>query len=286
MPVLSQSNEWGLIISSVADGTRPASPFGTIVTPGTNSYGSYVSLISGASVTADIFEIWINIESVAVSGAAHDSLVTIGVDPAGGSSFTDLISDLLGGCAGSYASGTAGAGGVWYRFPLKIQAGTSVGAKGSRSNGTQGFGVHCVLFGKPTRPELVRAGSFVRTFGSNPSGSNGTSITPGTTSEGAYVDLGTLADTLWFWEVGIGVGNSATNTNTYHVDVAIGNASNKKTVINNLPFRTSTSEDITKGPGAGGYLTGINGDHVYARAQVGPNGVVGGVTVAAYGVGG
>ena len=45
----TQPNEWGLVISSVADGTRPAAAWGTSITPGNNTYGSYVQVLTATS---------------------------------------------------------------------------------------------------------------------------------------------------------------------------------------------------------------------------------------------
>jgi hypothetical protein len=58
-------NEFALQIPSVADGTRPNTQFGTSITPATGSHGSYASLISGASVTEEVWGILINVNNVA-----------------------------------------------------------------------------------------------------------------------------------------------------------------------------------------------------------------------------
>jgi hypothetical protein len=273
------SNEFQLRISNVADGTRPASSFGTSITPGNNSYGSYTQLLSATS--DDAYEVWVCVSGVGVSAAAHSSMVTIGVDTAGGTTYTDLIPDLVCGPAGAFA-GTAGEGGVWFRFPLFIPAGSTVAAKGSRSNGTSAFQVLVVLHCQPTHPELLRCGTFVRAFGASVSTSQGTSITAGTTSEGSYTSLGTISDSeLWYWEVGFGSDSSTIGLNRYHVDLQL----DTRQVIRNAPFFMYTTEEVEK-PLLGWYGTGVNGEDVEARVQVGPNVASASLTVAAYGVGG
>lgn len=279
-------NDFNLVISSVADGTRPAAARGTSVTPGNNTYGSYASLIAGASVTDDIFEIWININSVQVTNTAKDCLVTIGVDPAGGTSFSDKISHLLGSCAGPFNASVSGAGGVWYRFPLFIKAGSSIGAKASVNNATVGTAsIHVILFGQPSHPELLRYGTVVRTFGENTAASRGTLVTPGTTSDGSYVQLGSaLAEPLWYWEWGFGTNDNDMQAAVLDVDVAIGDASNKRRIIPNGWVSTTTAEGIVK-PAQGRFAKGAVGDLVYGRAQSSQSADVE-PSLIAYGLGG
>ncbi len=49
---------------------RPASAYGLSVTPGNNTKGSYGQLISGASLTDDVYGIYVNINSNTVSATA------------------------------------------------------------------------------------------------------------------------------------------------------------------------------------------------------------------------
>ena len=107
-------NEFALQIPSVADGTRPNTQFGTSITPATGSHGSYASLISGASVTEEVWGILINVNNVAIGAEEHQSLVTIGLDTSGGSSFTDFINHLVCGPANAYSEPGSG---VWYYSP-------------------------------------------------------------------------------------------------------------------------------------------------------------------------
>jgi hypothetical protein len=65
-----------------------ASSLGVVVTPGNNTYGSYVQMMTAAQVTSDAFAIAINVNSNAVSAAARDALLKVGFDPAGGTSYT------------------------------------------------------------------------------------------------------------------------------------------------------------------------------------------------------
>lgn len=273
-------NEWGLVISSVADGIRPTTPWGTALTPGNNTYGSYVQVLAATSAETYLMRIVIN--AFAVSAAARDALVTIGIDPAGGTSYVDFITDLMASCAHTYTSGP-----VVYEFPIRVPAGATLAAKASVNNATVGTGsVAIELWGAPSRPELVKAGSFVQTFGAVAASSRGTTVTIGTTSEGSWTQIGSaLTVPLWHWEWGMGANNTTILGNGIHVDVGIGDASNKKIVINNAYVNTTTVETITK-PASARPGLGAVGDIVYVRGQCGPSTPDAAASFIVYGVGG
>jgi len=275
-------NEWGLIIESVADGTRPTAAWGTSITPGNNVYGAYAQVLTATSDETFLFRI--TLASFFVSAASRNALVTIGIDPAGGTSYTDLISDLVASCAPNAFSALPGP--TVYEFPLRIPAGATVAAKASVNNATVGTGrVSIQLFGRPSRPELVKAGTFVTTFGSSPASSSGTAITPGTTAEGAFTQIGSaLTVPLWYWEFGLGINNATMANNNQHVDLALGDATNKKIVIPNGIVAETSSETLAKLT-LGRNGLGAVGDLVYARAQTGPNAASTGMSIIAYGVG-
>lgn len=276
-------NEFTLEISSVADGTRPAAAWGTSVTPAQNAYGSYAQLLAGASVTDECQEIEIEVNSVGVSAAARDCIVTIGFDRAGGSSYTDTILDLV--CGPAAPHNTNGQGPVMFRFPLRVPAGCSIAAKASVNSATlTAIRVACTLRGRPTHPEVIWVGEKVTTFGATTASSNGTAITPGTTSEGAATQIGVaLTEPIFYWEFGYGISSSAMTANVLHVDIGLGDASNKRWPILNGYVTSNNGESISK-PVGGRHAVGAIGDIVYARSQCGPAAVDTNNSVAVYGV--
>jgi Sulfocyanin (SoxE) domain len=265
-------------------GTRPAVPFGTSVSHGNNTYGSYVQVLSGASNTDDSFGILINVNGLASSATARDALLTIGVDPAGGSSYSTLIPDLLVSCAGPY---NLLAGGVWYYFPVYIPAGASIGAKGSTNAASTSSSVNVVLFCQPKYPHLVKAGSFVRAFGITAATSSGTAVTSGTTSEGTWTQISAAtADALWFWQVGFGVNDSTMTALAYALDLGFGDGTSEVLLIENQPINTSAAEEAHKPLWLPfGYGEVASGTALHARLQVSGT-ADSSVSVAAYGVGG
>lgn len=282
------ANQFALIIPSVALGTRPSAGPGVVVTPGNNAYGSYTEIMAGAAVTHAVYGIWINIHSGLASSQARDLLVTLGIDRAGGTSYTDWILHLSGSCSslrGGSSTGFSG-GGVSYYFEVRLPAGCSIAAKASVNNATVGtVRVMCEVYCKPSRPDLLDIGSFVDTFGATPASSSGTPVVPGTTDEGAWVELGTLTRPLKWWEFGFCINDGVfAGANTYNVDIAIGDASNKQVIIQDAYVETTIIEAIIKHE-AGVYWRAAIGDKVYGRVQVGPNAADDNVSLIVYGVG-
>jgi hypothetical protein len=278
---LTDVNEYGLIITST--GGAPGASFGVAVTPGTNAYGSYTSVLTGATVTDDVYGLWVGACSGFVSGAARDILITIGYDHAGGTSFTDWIPDLLATGACSY-SGVSVAGGLWYFFPLYLKSGSSIGAKATVNNGTVGtVNVGVKLLCKPSRPDMLKLGTFVKAFGTAVGTSSGTAVTAGAGSEGAWTQLGSaVADRLFFWQVMMGLNNATYNNNGVHLDLGLGDGSNKRVVVQDQFIGTSTNETLL-GTCPGAYAKAASGDLVFGRAQ--GTGMPTGFSMAAWGVG-
>ena len=242
--------------------TRPASANGTSVTPAVGSKGSYAAL--GSAISQDAFGILVNVNTNFASTASRNTVVDIGMDPAGGSSYSVVIPDLL--CGGSSAY-TRNGGGNWYYFPLFIKAGTTIAAR-AQGSVTSAIRVGCVTFSLPGNASMVRKGSFIEALGISAPG--GTSITPGTTSDGSWVDLGTTSNRMWWWQFGMQVGTADTswNLNAIHVDVATGDASNKEIIIQDANFCTDSGEYVGNPPLTAGVEWEVPaGAHIYIRAQ-------------------
>lgn len=278
---LSLVNEWGLVISSV-NGTRPGTSQGASVTPTQNTTGgAYATLLASGSVTEDVYAIDICVNSIGTSGAARDALATLAIDPAGGTSFTD-VADLLCGQAASVASG--GAGGVWFHFPLWLKAGTTIGMRGSVNSATlTAFQAYVRVYCKPSRPELIWCGQKIEQLGVTAGTSTGTSVTPGTVSEGAWTSIGTLTRSHRFFEFGFGCNDAALNNNGYNVDVSIGDASNKKIIALDRLVSTANTENVTK-LASPIWANASASDIAYVRMQCGPN-AVGTVSATVYAMG-
>lgn len=262
--MLTRTNEWGWVLSSWADGTRPVSTLLTSVTPVQNAFGSYAQLISGAALTDDVYELSIYTNNAAVSATARDVIVRIGLDPAGGTSYTALV-DLLIGPTFNYSGGLAPG---WWRFPIFIKAGTSIGAAASVSSvSVAALRVGCTVKGRPSRPDRIYAGSYIDAYGVTLASSSGTALTPGTTAEGAWAEIGTLSRPCSWIDYGYSIGNATIADGFLNVDVGIGDATNKKIAITNHVVQKSAVEAVIRLGFGGEWASGATGDKVYIRAQ-------------------
>lgn len=216
--------------------TRPATNFGTSVTPAVGSKGSWAAM--GSALAFASVGLLININSNAASVASRETVVDIGIDPAGGTSFTPIIQNLLAGGANTYLA----SGGVYYYFPIYIPAGARIGA---RAQGTVTTAIRCnfMSYGRPSRPELHRTGSYVETLGIT--GTAGLDNTNGgTTAEGGWNLIGTTTRRCWWWQFGLQVAASDTawNAAVVHMDLAIGDGSNKHLIAQDVPLFLTSNE--------------------------------------------
>jgi hypothetical protein len=223
---------------------RPSVTWGTQLTPTQNAYPAYVEILSDTAY--DCFGIEIFLHSAAYTGEARDIIVTIGIDHAGGTTYTDCeINHLI-----ATNCGTPLYGGVRYFFPLFIPAGSAIAAKASVSHATaRNIYVGVKLYGRPTHPELVRAGSYVDTFGAVTAASDGTTITSGTTNDGSWTEV-TAGDTTrpyWFWQVGWGANDLSLTAVMYSMDVAFGTAGAEEVVLTDvLHISSGTAEQMVQ----------------------------------------
>jgi hypothetical protein len=207
----------------------------------------------------------------------------LGIDEAGGTSYTVRIEDMLvGGSISMGATGTSG--GIWYYFPIYIPQGSTVAVR-AQSTVTTAFRVGAQFFQMPYNPAQIRKGSFVETYGAT--APNGTAITPGTTSMGAWTQIGTTTNDVWWWQYGYQIVSTDTSWGNAQIvlDIAIGDATNKVIVISSAIINTNSTECLGNPPLTSGVEFPVpSGTNVYARAQ--HSGTVDNPTVCVYGLGG
>lgn len=286
-------NRWDYVLSNT-QGVRPAAAMlGTginfSVPPG-NTYGAYATMLT---VTEDVFCVVLNFHSTRASATARDMIATLGIDPAGGTNFQDLIPHLICGNAGQYAGSAVG--GLWYRFPVFIPAGSSIGMKGSGNISTT-VTARCLmwLFGKPSAPELVRYGTYVDAFNidlSTSSADQANAPAIGTTSEGAWTSLGIESRPHFFWQCGMSVNNTVQPQGTMHIDIGLSDGTGDKyIVLENVDvgyYTTLETQGMIPAWSLGGeYCDTLDANReVFARAWFSGASFTG-MSVAAYGVGG
>lgn len=265
--------------------SRPAAAYGTAVTPGTGgAFGSWVQLLSGASVTNDVYGVMVCINSFSTSATTRNVLIDIGVDNAGGTSYVTKIPYLMGGHAAPY---NVGSGGVWYYFPLYIKAGSSIAARAVGNVATVGY-VYLTVLGQPRRPDAVRVGSKVYSFGETVSTATGTTVTPGTTADGTAVQVGSAtAIPLWWWQVGYTCVDTTMTLAAVHCDVLAGTTTgNAKILLADSPVIVTAAEQISNLPTTVGCAAAVAaGQNVYVRCQSSAT-ADSAVSMMAYGLGG
>lgn len=267
---------------------RPAANYGASVVPGNNTKGSYTQLISGASLTDDAYGIWININSGNLATASRDIILDIGYDPAGGTSYTVLIADLLCSQASALLQSDRPSGGISYYFPLFIKSGTSIAAAASVNNATVGT-VRCWarFYCKPKHPEEIKVGSFVESIGANAGSSTGVAVTPGTTSEGSWTSLGTTVKPCWHFQLGMGIGNGALTNWVIFGDLSAGAAGGELLLEDDTPIIGSGNQDSITKAAASSSLGGevVGGATIWGRLQSSAAADTG-ISMMAYCVGG
>jgi hypothetical protein len=263
---------------------------------GVNSPGNASANVKGANTTMlaalaqDCYAMAIGFSGGNTAATIRRNLVDILIDPAGGTSWSVLIANLY--CA--YAS--LGCGGYWYYFPIYLKSGTSIGSANQSVTGTtSALRVLIRCYGKPTRPELLRVGTKVQTYGAVTGTTTGTAITPGTNALGAYTaTLGTSTYDQWWWQCGLGyddttIGGGVSLSEATLMDIAhsTDGGTTKVPVADGIMANFSTSEQ--GGKAAFGidvpYYPVPSGSTIYMRAasSIAPNTTP---TCVAYGLGG
>lgn len=267
-------------------GANPSATIGTSVTPGTsNAKGSWTQVASSGSIAQDIYAFYMQIFAGSTASSQKDQLFDVGVDPAGGTSYTAIISNLDVGESPSLSQ----AGAREFAFPFFIKAGSSVAVRVAGSNATAGtVRVAMKFYGNPSRPETFPVGQYSETLGTI-SGSAGPSITPGNATDGSWLDLGATTRDLWWWQLGYGISNSTITAEYTYFELAWGDASNKHTIFKIMHGGT-TSESCgaaaqTNLLSWASYQPVPAGTHIYVRARTN-NSPDTGYHVNAVGIGG
>jgi len=221
-------------------GANPATTPGTSVTPGaSNAEGTFTQIASSGNIAQDCYWLYLAMSGGNTSANQKDHLLDIGVDPAGGTSYTAVISNIVCGASASAGSGVNGP--VSFLFPFFIKSGSSVAVRIQGNNATAGtVRVSAKFWGQPASPENVPVGQYAETIGTI-TNSQGVSFTPGNAADGTWASLGTTTNALWWWQLGVQLSNATSSGNPCYVDLAYGDATNKFQ-ITRLFIYTGTTE--------------------------------------------
>lgn len=225
----------------------PVTNFGATIVPGVNDVkGNWTGLMGGI-VAEDTYGILLQIHSSNSANNARPILVDIGLDVAGGSSYQVLIPNLNASMAANPTEGNMQQGGFHYFFPLFVKKGSGLAARAQVGNATANtLKVFCRLYQKPTHPELCRVGSWVSAVGIDTTNSRGTAVTPGANAaEGSWASLGTIPRTGWWLQASHSIDDSSLVGVYAFLDIAIGDSTNKRTLILNQSFFSDSNESMS-----------------------------------------
>lgn len=221
---------------------NPSGSLGTAITPGvSNAEGAWTQVASGASVASDVYLVSVHVHGGGQSGVDKSYLFDLGVDPAGGTAYTEVISNVP--CGHGATMGTPAAGvGHRFIFPLFIKSGSSVAVRVQGLNSTASGTLRVVvsLRGAPARPEMFPAGAYSETLGAVTASTSGTAFTPGNAADGTWVSLGTTTRPLWFWQLGYQLANTVTAAEFCYIELAHGDATNKHIMLRLMHANLST----------------------------------------------
>jgi len=206
------------------------------VTPGASgAEGSWTQIAASGDISQECFGVALALASGFTSGQVKNHVVDIGVDPAGGTSYTAVVTDFV---AGSSASGSDKT--LW--APIRIPSGSSVAVRIAGSNATAGtVNVRAEFYGSPDVPALARAASFSETLGV--SGTAGTAFTPGNGSFGSWTSLGTTSRNLWAVQLGEQAADSTKGAEITICQLAVGDVTNKLLISEYVVEHTSLEEE-------------------------------------------
>ena len=281
-----------LVAASVdagADTITFATPHGLETADGAGQWTtSAADLPAGLSLATDYWVIKVSdtVIKVATSEANARAGTAVDITDAGTGThtFTCLkIADIDVSCASS----TIGNRGQTWACPLWIPRLTKIMGSVSVGNATVGTAVVTLYLAcKPTKEYALRACTFVRTFGAVPASSTGTSVTPGSATKGSYASLGTTAEDLRWWTVGVGQDSTTMANVNYYTDLALdvgGGA--ERIAVHNRDIRSASQEILTSRV-QGRWRASTSGETVHARIQQSGGAAQTGVHCIAYGAGG
>jgi len=209
-----------------------------------NTKGADTALLVG--IAHDCYGIALNFTAGNTDNTIRRQMTDLLIDPAAGvgnagSSWSVAINNLYS----NSPSITTGQFGYCYYFPLFLKAGTAIGARIQDVVGGATTRCSIRVYGKPSRPESVMYGTKVETIGATTATTTGVAVTPGTAAVGSYsASLGTLTNSAWWWQLGIGSADTSITANRYFFDIAH-DATTKYLCAQGIGYGSSTTTEMT-----------------------------------------
>lgn len=196
-------------------GTPGTAGPGTNFTAGaSNADGTAVELI--ADLTHDVHFVVIEFGGLSTNTANGSSLADLLIDRAGGTSWSDFISDMIAGFTPVFTSSSSSSK---YFFPVWIPAGSSLAVQARTAHTADFVNSRCAIwcYGEPRRPDTWWCGQKVESLGITAASSSGTNVTPGASgAAGTFTTIGTSTGRYEALQFGLNGSDAAELAAGYH----------------------------------------------------------------------
>lgn len=223
-------------------GADPSLTPGTSVVPGaSNVEGGWTEVL--ADLAQDVYGLLLRVSSGFTAGQQKNHLLDIGVDPAGGTAYAAIISNII--CGGSCAL-TSGIGHTFF-FPYHIRAVGAVAVRIQGNNATAGtVRVGVRGYGQRGKADALPTGQYSETLGTI-TNSGGVAFTPGNLADGTWVSLGTTTRELWWWQLCYQVDDTTASVGeTAYIELGCGASGTQKIILRRMHQMVSSTEDATE----------------------------------------
>jgi hypothetical protein len=238
-PFYTYSSEYQFTLDNW--GTNPSTTPGTQVTPGSsNVEGAWTDLFSSATLAQECYGFMLWVHTGAGSTRQRNHLVDVGVDPAGGSSYSAIISNIVAGYSGIFATTIVPAGHKFF-FPMRVPAGATIAARVQGSDsGTPGtVRIAMKLYGQPSAPWTMPCGQISETIGTI-TNSSGVSFTPGNAADGTWTSLGTTSRDLWWFQLAYQLNSNIVTAETTYIELGAGASGSQRVLIRRFHMGVAT----------------------------------------------
>lgn len=203
---------------------------------GTGAKSSWQNVLGALS--ADCYGIFVQVAKTAVSATDTSAVLDIGVDAAGGSSYTAKVSDLLVGFADDTNANSGNGGMQQYLLPIKIASGSTVAIRGQTVRGSaQAASVRVQAFLASSGP--LPGTTNCTTYGV--SGTTGTAVTPGNGAWGSWTNIGgTLAANTQAVAIGVQCAGATVSRDAFRLEIGVSSAA----ISGEYIVKSSTTETM------------------------------------------
>lgn len=170
-----------------------------------------------SAVDFDVHLVAVGWSSINSGNQTRQAVGDLMYDPAGGTSWSVLVPDMLFGQNISVQALVCH--NQIYVFPIYVPAGASFGLRHQCAQASVNAAGSVWVWGEPSRPELWWCGTKVEVLGVTTSGASaGTQFTPGNNAwSSPWTSIGTSAHPYGAYQLGIGPGNDSTLAAKYYL---------------------------------------------------------------------